>query len=118
MNETQRESTGNRIKQFAPMLAAGGGALLLMLFKKARGSRGPKLETHYHGPLDHVHEHVHVTHNRTDDLKGVGGWQHLTASHSHRHNHASLEHTHRPHRHFEEEHRTEAHIHDHDEPVG
>lgn len=117
MQESQTSSVGSRIKQIGPIIAAVGGGLMLMLLKKAK-RHGVKVETHYHPALDHVHEHVHVTHNRTDDEKGVGGWEHLTASHSHRHDHASLEHTHRPHRHFDKEHRTEAHIHDHDEPVG
>ena len=115
-NKVQSKVDKDTLKQKLPMILAAGGGLSLLLLGKLRSSGKVKEELHHHGSLDHVHEHVHVTHNRTDDDKGVGGWEHLTASHSHRHDHASLDHSHRPHRDFDKEHRSEAHIHDHDEP--
>ncbi len=116
MNESEQNSGLSQLKKMAPMALAAFGGLFLLLKKRSSGP--PKVETHYHSPLEHAHEHVHVTHNRTDEERGVGGWEHLTASHSHLHNHASLEHSHRPHRNFDKEHATEAHIHNHDDPVG
>jgi hypothetical protein len=91
---------------------------MLLFVKKLFGKRS-KVHTqrHSHGALVHDHEHFHVTHNRTDPGKGVGGWEHLTANHSHSHNHASMDHVHRPHRNFDVEHHQEAHVHDHDHPA-
>jgi hypothetical protein len=101
-----------------PLLALGAGATVLIVSKipGLRGRKGPEFKSHFHSALDHDHEHVHVTHNRSNEQRGVGGWEHLTALHSHRHNHASMEHSHRPHRDFDAEHRHEAHVHDHEHP--
>lgn len=98
-------------------LMAGGVLMSLLVGKLLRRKRHVRTERHDHGALVHDHDHVHVTHNRTDPGKGVGGWEHLTATHSHLHDHAPLEHSHRPHRNFLKEHRSEAHVHDHEEPV-
>ena len=99
-----------------PIAIAGIGGLFL-LKKILFHENGNGFKSHGHDALDHLHEHVHVTHNLHEPAV-EGGWQHLTAAHSHRHNHLALEHSHRPHRNFESEHRKEAHIHDHEHPAG
>jgi hypothetical protein len=102
-----------------PLLIGGGIAVVLLatavlgkLFGKKDG-----VKSHDHEALTHVHDHLHVTHNRTEPDKMVGGWEHLSSRHSHEHNHTPLTHIHRPHRNFEVEHATEAHIHDHEHPA-
>jgi hypothetical protein len=95
-------------------LAIGFGLVLMKGLHKG----DPKgFKSHHHQALEHTHAHVHVTHNRSDEDKKVGGWQHLTSEHEHPHNHPALEHSHRPHRDFEDEHRHEAHVHDHEHPT-
>jgi hypothetical protein len=101
-----------------PLVLGGGLGVLFLLSKVLGRGNGTASKSHRHDSLEHVHEHVHVTHNLNEPDKAVGGWQHLTAGHSHPHNHLALEHSHRPHRNFESEHRSEAHIHDHEHPTG
>jgi|SRR5690606_22933550 len=118
------ESTSSQInsdQMKLPIIAAGFGLFLLVakfVFKKLFGRKHVRTRAHFHEAVEHDHEHVHVTHNRTDPTRGVGGWEHLTATHRHRHNHAAVEHTHRPHRNLDAEHRHEAHVHDHEHPLG
>jgi hypothetical protein len=103
-----------------PLLLFASGALLFAATKligALTGGGKSGVKSHQHEALNHQHDHVHVTHSRTDPDKGVGGWEHLTAEHSHPHNHPALEHSHRPHRDFEAEHRREAHVHDHEHPM-
>ena len=118
-----RENMSERkdlLRSIGPLVAIAGAFFVLSRFlggKSTRGKGGLTARDHFHEALEHEHEHVHVTHERTDPDKGVGGWAHLTAQHSHLHNHASLEHSHRPHRDFNSEHRREAHVHDHEHPT-
>ena len=105
-------------KRIGALLLLVPAAIGMVFFRKRKGDQGSHVafESHNHEALDHEHQHVHVTHYRSDPEKGVGGWEHLTAEHSHRHNHPSLQHSHRPHRDFSAEHRREAHVHDHEHP--
>ena len=113
---TEEKKPVEKVLPVLPFLIGGASALLMLLKGLHKGDpRGFKL--HGHEALEHVHGHVHVTHNRRDDAKKVGGWQHLTSEHSHPHNHPALEHSHRPHRDFEAEHSHEAHVHDHEHPT-
>ena len=117
-----KNSLGNRHLNMAFVgsmaLAALGSIAVFVRMMQREVKDWPSIEDHHHDALEHSHEHLHVTHQRTDEGRGVGGWQHLTASHNHRHNHAALRHSHRPHRNLESEHREEAHLHDHDNPTG
>src|SRR5215217_6286368 len=97
--------------------AIGAVLLLKRLLGSVNSDDHYRVERHHHEALQHDHEHVHVTHERTDDSEAVGGWAHLTASHKHDHNHPAVAHEHRPHRSFEAEHRREAHVHDHGHPT-
>ena len=107
------------VEKLLPILpfVIGGASFALMLLKGLHKGDSKGFKSHSHEALEHVHAHVHVTHNRHDDDKKVGGWQHLTSEHSHPHNHPALEHSHRPHRDLEAEHDKEAHIHDHEHPT-
>ena len=115
------DSTGQKkpVQKLLPALPfiIGGVSFFLMLLKGIRKGGEKGFKAHSHAALEHSHAHVHVTHNRHEDDKKVGGWQHLTSEHTHAHNHAAMDHSHRPHRDFESEHRQEAHIHDHDHPT-
>ena len=105
-------------KRIGALLLVVPAAIGMLIFRKKRhkGEHVP-FELHRHDPLDHEHQHVHVTHYRSDPSRGVGGWEHLTSDHTHRHNHPALEHSHRPHRNFTAEHAHEAHVHDHQHPT-
>ena len=107
------------VEKFLPMVpfVIGGASFALMLFKGLHKSDSKGFKSHNHEALEHSHAHVHVTHNRHDEDKKVGGWQHLTSEHEHPHNHPALEHSHRPHRDFDAEHAKEAHVHDHEHPT-
>ena len=106
------------LKSAGPLIGIAVAFIALTKLFGGKSKHGSAaFKEHSHEALQHHHEHVHVTHNRTDPDKGVGGWEHLTAEHSHLHNHAALDHSHRPHRDVEEEHRHEAHVHDHDHPT-
>jgi hypothetical protein len=115
---TDNKTGMNRVPMLPLILAGGAG--LVVIAARARNtmrSKGTAFKRHQHDALEHTHEHVHVTHNRSEPGKPVGGWQHLTAEHIHAHNHPGLEHSHRPHKDFSSEHRSEAHIHDHEHPT-
>ena len=117
---TEPDTTSKKIEKVKPMLPfiVGGASVLFMALKGLRRGNGGDFKRHSHSALEHVHEHVHVTHYRNDSDKGVGGWDHLTAEHRHAHNHPAVDHAHRPHRDFDKEHRSEAHVHDHEHPLG
>ena len=71
-------------------------------------------EQHTHEAIVHSHDHVHVTHNWSDQART---FMHLSSAHDHDHDHAELSHAHLPHQDFDAEHRGEAHDHDHGAPV-
>lgn len=115
----EKTSTGKMNRTMMPLLFAGVAVLAVLgrVISKGAKNSSAEFKNHSHGAIEHTHDHVHVTHERSDPGKPVGGWTHLTAEHSHRHNHASLEYSHRPHRDLESEHSREAHIHDHEHPT-
>ena len=69
---------------------------------------------HTHPPVEHTHDHWHVSHHVTSD----GQVEHRVSWHTHAHNHSELTHSHDYRRQEEEEHHArEAHIHDHAAPT-
>jgi len=73
-------------------------------------------QEHTHLPVQHSHDHYHVTHHHKDRV--LGEWEHRTFWHTHDHNHNEIIHGHNYGAAQEEvEHGKEAHMHDHAAPT-
>jgi hypothetical protein len=84
-----------------------------------QGVIGDTEHEHIHPPVQHMHDHYHVSHHhKSGEIGGV--FDHRSHYHIHEHNHAAIDHAHKgrdPETELKE-HDEMAHIHDHEKPIG